>query len=40
MKSAESAQAAKAYRRFMEEGKNLGHDERYYQAVDQKISAR
>ena len=32
-----AAQAPKAYRRFMEDGQNLGHDERYYQAVDQRF---
>jgi hypothetical protein len=32
-----AAQAAKGYRRFIEDGQNLGHDERYYQAVDQRF---
>jgi REP element-mobilizing transposase RayT len=32
-----AAQASKAYRKFIEDGQNLGHDERYYQAVDQRF---
>jgi putative transposase len=32
-----AAQAPKAYRRFIDEGRNLGHEERYYQAVDQRF---
>lgn len=31
------AQASKAYRKFIEDGQNLGHEERYYQAVDQRF---
>jgi len=30
-------QALKAYRQLIEDGKNLGHEERYYQAVDQRF---
>ncbi|MGH7826698.1 MAG: transposase [Candidatus Binatia bacterium] len=30
-------QAASAYRRFIADGDKLGHDERYYQAVDQRF---
>jgi putative transposase len=32
-----TAQAAKAYRKFIDEGRHQGHDERYYQAVDQRF---
>jgi hypothetical protein len=32
-----SGQAAKAYRKFIQDGLNLGHDEHYYQAVDQRF---
>jgi REP element-mobilizing transposase RayT len=31
------AQASKAYRKFIEDGQGLGHEERYYQAVDQRF---
>jgi putative transposase len=31
------SQAVKAYRKFIEDGQQLGHDERYYQAVDQRF---
>jgi len=31
------AQAYKAYRKFIEDGQGLGHEERYYQAVDQRF---
>ena len=32
-----AAQAARAYRGFIEDGQHLGHNERYYQAVDQRF---
>jgi chromosomal replication initiation ATPase DnaA len=32
-----AAQASKAYREFMKDGRNQGHEERYYQAVDQRF---
>jgi chromosomal replication initiation ATPase DnaA len=32
-----AAQALKAYRHFIDDGRHQGHDERYYQAVDQKF---
>jgi REP element-mobilizing transposase RayT len=31
------SEAQKAYRRFIEDGKDQGHEERYYQAVDQRF---
>ena len=31
------AQARKVYRKFIEDGQGLGHEERYYQAVDQRF---
>lgn len=31
------SQAHKAYREFIEDGRGLGHEERYYQAVDQRF---
>lgn len=31
------AQGSKAYRKFIDEGRHQGHDERYYQAVDQRF---
>lgn len=31
------AQASKAYRKFIEDGQGLGHDERYYQTTDQRF---
>jgi REP element-mobilizing transposase RayT len=32
-----AAQASKAYRKFIEDGQKLGHEERYYQTVDQRF---
>ena len=32
-----AAQARKVYRKFIEDGQSLGHEERYYQAVDQRF---
>ena len=32
-----TSQAYKAYRKFIDEGRGLGHDDRYYQAVDQRF---
>ena len=32
-----AGQARKAYRKFIEDGQTLGHEERYYQAVDQRF---
>jgi REP element-mobilizing transposase RayT len=32
-----AAEAAKAYRRFIADGQNRGHDERYYQVIDQRF---
>jgi len=31
------AQACKAYRKFIKDGQGLGHEDRYYQAVDQRF---
>ena len=32
-----AAQVLKAYRKFIEDGQGLGHEQRYYQAVDQRF---
>ena len=32
-----AAQARKVYRKFIEDGQSLGHEERYYQAIDQRF---
>ena len=32
-----AGQGRKAYRKFIEDGQSLGHEERYYQAVDQRF---
>lgn len=32
-----ASQASKAYRKFIDDGRSLGHDDRYYQAIDQRF---
>ena len=32
-----ASQALRAYRKFIEDGQGLGHEERYYRAVDQRF---